>query len=138
MRAIPLAGLAIIGAAAIAGGPITLAAGILPLPGGSPVGLVLALAVGGLLAAVANNLPAAAFGAVWLSRAHPATIVAYLVGTNVAALATPHGSVATLLARAVGVRHGIVTPVGTYLRSAWRYAAIGTLAAMLALVLVPR
>ena len=96
---------------------------------------MLALAVGALLAMAINNLPAAAFGAVWLAGSHPATIVAFLIGTNVAALATPHGSVATLLARAVGVRNGVAIPVGDYLRSAWRYAAIGTVAGLIALVI---
>jgi arsenical pump membrane protein len=137
-RAVPLSGLAVIGLAAIAYGPMNMAAGILPHPDPTLVGLVLALGIGALLAMAINNLPAAAFGAVWLAGAHPATIVAFLIGTNVAALATPHGSVATLLARAVGVRNGITTPVGTYLRSAWRYAAIGTAAGLLALIIAAR
>jgi len=71
-------------------------------------------------------------------RAHPATIVAYLIGTNIAALATPHGSVATILAHAVGERHGIATPARTYLRSAWRYAMVGAIAAIVVLWLVAR
>lgn len=137
-RAVPVGGLAVIGVAAVASGPISLAAGLLPLPGGTLGGLVLALAVGGLLALLVNNLPAAAFGAVWLARAHPATIVAYLIGTNIAAIATPHGSIATILARAVGKGNGVQMPVGAYLRSAWRYAAIGTLAGGITLAIVAR
>jgi arsenical pump membrane protein len=138
VRSIPVAGLIVIGLAAIASGPIAVATGLLPQPDAGLVGLVLALAVGGLLAAAINNLPAAALGAAWLARAHPATVVAFLIGTNIAALATPHGSVATILARAVGERHGIATPVRTYLRSAWRYASVGAIAAIVVLWLVAR
>jgi Na+/H+ antiporter NhaD/arsenite permease-like protein len=119
-------------------GPIELAAGLLARPDASIGGLLLALAVGGVLATVANNLPAAAFGAIWLARAHPASIIAFLIGTNVAALATPHGSVATILSRAVGGRHGVATPARTYLRFAWRYASVGAIAGILALTLASR
>jgi hypothetical protein len=138
MGSVPLAGLAIVGVAAAGSGPIGAAAGLLGRPDASLSGLLLALAVGSALAAVANNLPAAAFGAVWLARAHPASIIAYLIGTNVAALASPHGSVATILARAVGGRHGVGTPAGAYLGSAWRYAAAGSIAGILALALATR
>jgi arsenical pump membrane protein len=138
VRSIPVAGPAVIGFAAIASGPITVATGVLPQADTSLGGLLLALAVGGLLAAAINNLPAAALGATWLVRAHPPTIVAFLIGTNVAALATPHGSVATILAHAVGERHGIATPGRTYLRSAWRYASVGAIAAIVVLSLVAR
>ena len=136
-RAIPPAGLAVIGFATIASGPIATAAGMLPRPDGTLAGLTLALVAGGLLSVLANNLPAA-FGAIWLLGAHPATIVAYLIGTNVVAVATPHGSVATILARAVAERHGVATPVGAYLRVGWQYAAIGSLAGMAALTVVAR
>ena len=138
VRSVPVAGLVVIGVAALASGPIVLATGLLPRPQAGIDGLVLALTVGGLLALAFNNLPAAACGAVWLARAHPATVVAFLIGTNVAAVATPHGSVATILARAVGGRHGVATPVSEYLRSAWRYAVVGTVAAIVALAIVAR
>lgn len=138
VKSVPLAGLAIIGIAVAASGPIDMAAGLLPRPDASTGGLLLALALGSVLAAVANNLPAAAFGVAWLARAHPASIIAYLIGTNVAALATPHGSVATILARAVGGRHGVGTPARAYLGSAWRYASAGAIAAFLALALAAR
>jgi arsenical pump membrane protein len=137
-RTIPVAGLGVIVGAALVSGPIASAAALLPMPANAPAGLLLALLVGSLLAALVNNLPAAAFGAAWLARAHPATIVAYLIGTNVAALATPHGSVATILARAVGGRHGVPTATGAYLRSAWRYALVGAVAGLVALSLVAR
>ena len=100
--------------------------------------MLLALAVGALLAVAFNNLPAAACGAAWLARANPATVVAYLIGTNVAAVATPHGSLATILARAVGRRHGVASPVSEYLRSAWRYAVVGAVAGIVALGIVAR
>ena len=137
-RSVPVAGLAVIAIAAIASEPIGSAAGLLPRPDASLGGLLLALVVGGAFAAVANNLPAAAFGAVWLVGMHPATVVAYLLGTNVVALATPHGSIATILARAVGHRHGVRTPATRYLRTAWGYAAAGAAAGLIALVLVAR
>jgi arsenical pump membrane protein len=138
IRSVPLVGLTIIGIAVAARGPIELAAGLLARPDASIGGLLLALAVGGVLATVANNLPAAAFGAIWLARAHPASIIAFLIGTNVAALATPHGSVATILARAVGGRHGVEISARAYLGSAWRYASAGAIAGILALALATR
>jgi arsenical pump membrane protein len=138
VRAVPLAGLSVIAVADVAGGPIAMAAELLPRPDPSLGGLVLALAVGGTLAAVANNLPAAVFGASWLVGAHPATVVAYVLGTNVVALATPHGSVATILARAVGHRHAVSTPPSRYLRAAWAYAAVGAVAGLAALVVAGR
>ena len=137
LRSIPLAGVTVIVFASVASGPISFAAGR-PEPDATLGGIVLAAAVGSVLAALANNLPAAAFGAVWLARAHPASIVAFLIGTNVAALATPHGSVATILARAVGGRHGVETPARAYLASPWRYAVVGSVAAIAALALVTR
>ena len=138
VRAVPFAGLAVVAVAAVAGGAIGVAAGLLPRPDASMGGLVLALVVGGGLAALVNNLPAAAFGAVWLVGAQPATVVAYLLGTNVVALASPHGSVATMLARAVGHRHGVRTPTTRYLRTAWAYAAAGAVAGLLALAVAAR
>jgi arsenical pump membrane protein len=138
VRSVPLGGLMVIGIAVAASGPIDLAAGLLPRPDASLFGLLLALAVGSGLAAVANNLPAAAFGAVWLARAHPASIIAFLIGTNVAALATPRGSLATILTRAVGRRHGVAAPARAYVRSAWRYATVGAISGILALALASR
>lgn len=137
-RAIPVSGLAVLAVAFVVSGPLTGAAAVLPLPANGIGGLVLALAVGALLAVLANNLLAAVFGAVWLSGVHPATIVAFLIGTNVAAVATPHGSVATILARTIGRRQGVSVSVGEYLRSAWRYAAVGALSGLIALVVVAR
>jgi arsenical pump membrane protein len=138
VRRLPVAGLVVIGVAALASGPIGQVTGLLPRPAAGIDGLLLALAVGAVLAVAFNNLPAAACGAAWLARASPATVVAFLIGTNVAAVATPHGSLATILARAVGRRHGIAAPVSEYLRSAWRYAVVGAVAAIVALAIVAR
>lgn len=138
VRSIPLTGLGVIMLAAVAGGPIAVAASLLPRPDDSASGLVLALVVGGVLAAIANNLPAAAFGSVWLVGSHPAAVVAYLLGTNVVALATPHGSVATILARDIGKRQGVTIRGGRYVRSAWPYAVAGAAAGIIALALVAR
>jgi Na+/H+ antiporter NhaD/arsenite permease-like protein len=63
-------------------------------------------------------------------------IVTYLTGTNFAALVTPHGSVATILARAAARQHGHDDGLASYLGSAWRYAAAATLAAIGALALL--
>ncbi|MDQ6682751.1 MAG: hypothetical protein M3Y88_05685 [Chloroflexota bacterium] len=133
LRAIPLSGLAIVAAAAIAAGPIRQLASLLPHAGTGAAGLVLALAIGGILAAAVNNLPAALFGAAWLAGGPIGPMIAFLIGTNIVAMATPHGSVATILARGVGARRGVDTGVGRYLGSAWRYAAAGAVAATLAL-----
>ncbi len=92
--------------------------------------------VGGVLAAVVNNLPAAAFGAAWLGVASPTLIVAYLVGTNFGSVATPHGSVATILARSSARLRGRETGIRVYLANAWRYAAVTAIAAIAALVAI--
>lgn len=135
---IPLAGLAVIVVAAIASGPMAAAGALLPLPDDSLRGLLLALAIGSALAMTVNNLPAAAFGATWLARAHPAAIIAFLIGTNIAAIATPHGSVATMLGRSVGARHDVTTSARAYVGFAWPYAAVGAIAAILVLALATR
>ena len=90
------------------------AGALLPLPDNSLRGLLLALAIGSALAMTVNNLPAAAFGATWLARAHPAAIIAFLIGTNIAAIPTPHGSVATMLGRSVGAEHDVTTSARAY------------------------
>ncbi len=138
-HSIPVAGVAVILGAALLGGPMATLAAHLPVPARAAPGLpalVGVALVGGLLAALANNLPAAAFGAVWLAGARPDLVVAYLVGTNVLALLTPHGSLATLLCRAVAARGGHDLPHGPYLRAAWRFALVGGAAALAALVLL--
>jgi arsenical pump membrane protein len=137
VRSAPVAALLVILVAAIASGPIAGLAGLVPSPRtGDPLTLLAVAAVGGALAALINNLPAAAFGAAWLGAAGPEVIVAYLIGTNFAALITPHGSVATMLARSVARSHGHDAGLRTYLETAWRYAGVASLAAVVALVVV--
>jgi Na+/H+ antiporter NhaD/arsenite permease-like protein len=137
VEAAPLVPLAIVVVAALAAGPIAAVAGLLPKPHvADPLTLLAVMVAGGALAATVDNLPAAAYGAVWLSGAPVPVVVAWLVGTNVAALVTPHGSVATLLARAAARRHGPTSSVGDYLGAAWRYAAIASVASIACLVLV--
>lgn len=135
---VPLPGIAVIAAAAALSGGIAVLARSIPVPIGhlSSADLVWIALVGGVLAAGLNNLPAAAFGAVWLRAAGPVGVIAYLVGTNVIALVTPHGSLATMLCRSVASRAGHEVPVGPYVRAAWRYALAGGLAALLPLVLL--
>ena len=128
----PLTALAVIGAAVLLAGPIGSIAGSVPVPAGA-IGLVAIAVVGGGLAALVNNLPAAAFGATWLAPAGPMAIVAFLIGTNFGSIATPHGSVATILARSVGARAGHSVSPADYMRGAWRYALVGTAVALVAL-----
>jgi Na+/H+ antiporter NhaD/arsenite permease-like protein len=121
--------------AAFAGPLIADLAAYIPKPGADVGGLLLALVVGAALAGVLNNLPAAALGTVWLVASPAPAIIAFLIGTNIAVVATPHGSVATMLAHGVGRRQGVVVEVPTYLRSAWRYGLVGSAAALAALLL---
>ena len=135
---IPALGIGVILAAALLGGPMAGAAAQLPVAARlqpSPAVLTVTALLGGVLAAAMNNLPAAAFGAVWLRGAPPPLVIAYLVGTNVLALITPHGSLATVLSRSVAARAGHPIPHGPYLRSAWRFALAGSLAALAALAI---
>jgi len=139
LRSIPIAGVAVVLFAAAARGPMVDLAGGLPdlertLP--TPVALAAIAVVGGLLAAAINNLPAAAFGAVWLVGASPAAIVAYLLGTNVLALLTPYGSLATILGRNLAKLSGASLSTGEYLRQAWPFAVVGTAAGLVALVVI--
>ena len=137
VEAAPIVPLAIVVVAALAGGPIAAVAELLPKPHvAEPLTLLAVMVAGGALAATINNLPAAAFGAGWLSGAPVPVVVAWLVGTNIAALITPHGSVATLLGRAAAGRHGPTSSVGDYLAGAWRYAVVASLAAIGGLVVV--
>ena len=139
IRAIPWSAVAVILGAAVLRAPISALAEHLPDPertAPAVIALPVIAMIGGLLAAVANNLPAAAFGAIWLVGASPAAIVAYLLGTNILALVTPHGSVATMLGRTLAHRAGEPIPVRDYLWRGWRYALAGTVPAILVLVLL--
>ncbi len=135
VRSLPIGALLLVAAAAALYGPLSSWAEALPHPGGGASGLAEALVVGGTAAALVNNLPAAALGAVWLGHVSPSVVVAYLVGTNVVAVATPHGSAATMLVRAGAHRQGVHLPAAEHVRDAWRYAVVGGLAAIAALAL---
>jgi arsenical pump membrane protein len=131
VAAIPWKPLGIVVLAALASGPISaVAAGIPRVHSADPIGIGLIAIAGAVLAAVVNNLPAALFGAVWLAASPPAAILAWLIGTNFAALVTPHGSLATMLARSAARRHGPTPTVRDYLGAAWRYAAATSVAAI--------
>ncbi len=136
---LPLSAIGIVLVAALLRGPAAHVAGLLPsLAGASigPLGLLGIALVGGLLASVANNLPAALFGSVWLVGAPVHAVVAYLVGTNLLAVSTPHGSVATMLCRSLANRNGAPQPIRVHLASAWRYAGAASTAACIVLLLV--
>lgn len=104
------------------------------MPSGEVAWIIVVAVVGGVLAAAVNNLPAAAFGAVWLAAARPVTLVAFLVGTKILAIATPHGSLATMLSHAVADRRGRPVDRRRYLRRPWRDALLVGAAALLAVV----
>jgi len=132
VRSIPISGVVIVLFAALARGPMVELAGGLPdlertFP--MPIALSAIALLGGLLAA-------AAFGAVWLVGASPAAIVAYLLGTNVLALLTPHGSLATILGRNLAAGAGAPLPARVYLLGAWPYALAGTVAGLIALLVI--
>lgn len=137
LRTIPLTGVGVVLLAALAREPMVELAATLPQPQASlplPLALAVFALVGGLLSAAINNLPAAAFGSVWLVGASPEAVVAYLLGTNILALLTPHGSLATILGRSLAKAAGAHLPTIAYVRDAWRYALGGTAAGLLALI----
>jgi hypothetical protein len=71
---------------------------------------------------------------VWLVSASPSAIVAFLLGVNILNLLTPHGSLATILGRNIARSAGVHLPASVYLRNAWRYAVVGTLAGLVPLL----
>lgn len=135
-RTLPVAPIAIVIGAAAAAPVARMIAGLLPTSGGGVLALVTVAAVGGLLASVANNLPAAFVGSVWLRGAPVSVVIAYLIGTNILAVATPHGSVATMLCRSLAARGGVPMPAARHLRNGWRYAVAGGAAACAALIVI--
>jgi arsenical pump membrane protein len=137
-RTLPIAGLTVVLGATALAGPLAALAARLPPPTADVSGVVLAAVAGGALAAIVNNLPAAAAGSFWLAGASPHVVVAYLIGTNVAAIATPHGSVATMLARATAARGGVELSTRSYLRDAWRFALAPSVAAVAVLLVAGR
>lgn len=139
VTSVPMTGVAVVLLAAVTREPALELATGLPSPAAllpGPVAVLVACLVGGSLAALVNNLPAAAFGAVWLVGSPVGLILAFLVGTNVVALATPHGSLATILVRSIAARAGHPLAPRAYVRAAWRYAGLPALAALAAIVLV--
>jgi hypothetical protein len=59
-----------------------------------------------------------------------------ILGTNVAAIATPHGSAATMLVRSGGASRGTALPLAGHLRGAWRHALAGSGVALALLAVV--
>ena len=145
-RSIPLGGVAIVAVAAILVGPMAGLAAWVPDPETTLpqiVALPIIAIVGGLLAASLNNLPAAAFGAFWLVGVISAAllaliavvVVAFLIGTNLIAIGTPHGSLATILCQRLAARRGIHFGTRIYLGAAWRYASAAGIPALGALLI---
>ena len=137
LRSIPISGVVLIVGSALLVEPVReLARGLPSAPSGTgPIDLLVVTLVGGSIAALINNLPAAAFGAVWLAGADPVTIVAYLVGTDVMCVLTAHGSLATMLVHAVAARRGHTVSRRRYAWDAWRDVGLATAAAVIALIL---
>lgn len=139
LRSIPPVAVAVVLFAAVAVGPASGLASLFPSPQASlsPImALPLIALIGGALAATVNNLPAAAFGAIWLHGASPDAVVAYLIGTNLLAIATPHGSVATMLVRRLASRGGFETSALEHLTTAWLPTLAAGGPAILALLIV--
>jgi arsenical pump membrane protein len=137
VASIPVSGVVVVLAAAILRQPmIDVAAGLPRIEEALPPAAALPLiaVAGGLLAAAFNNLPAAAFGSIWLVGASPEAIVAFLLGVNILNLLTPHGSLATILGRNLARAAGAHLPVAVYLRTAWPYAIAGTAAGLIPLL----
>jgi arsenical pump membrane protein len=137
-RCIPTRGVAIVCLAAIAIGPMAGFASFIPDPQTTLpqiVALPIIALVGGVLAASVNNLPAAAFGALWLVGASPEAVVAFLIGTNLISIGTPHGSLATILCQRLAAGKGIHVGTRMYVGSAWRYASAAGLPALGALLI---
>jgi hypothetical protein len=98
VRRAPLPAVAVLVGGAILAGPIAAVAGVLPRPVDlGPVTLASVALTGAVLAALVSTLPAAVLGAAWLGVASPALLVAFVVGANLATLAMPRGSVATIV-----------------------------------------
>ncbi len=134
-RSIPPAGVAIILATVAFSGELDRLVALLP---SAPLGadiltLAMVAVAGGLLSAAFNNLPAAAFGALWLIGAGPSTVIAFLIGTNVISVLTPHGSLATMLSHSVAIRRGWPLDRRAYVRRGWVEVVALTAAAVLAL-----
>lgn len=136
-RSIPISGLLLLLAAIAAHGLIAdLARGL----GGdawpvTPLNLLMVALLGGGLAAVLNNLPAAIIGSVWLAGADIQIVMAFLIGTNVLAVITPHGSLATMLSHAVAGARGWRISRVAYVRHAWRDALPASGVALAALAI---
>ncbi|HTS14141.1 MAG TPA: hypothetical protein VMH24_00620, partial [Candidatus Sulfotelmatobacter sp.] len=140
LRSIPPAAVAVVLFAAVAVGPARGVAAMLPRPQDalpSVLALPVIALVGGGIAMSVNNLPAAAFGAIWLQGAGPDAVVAYLIGTDLFAIATPHGSVATMLCRQLAARARVVIGVREHLATAWLPALAAGVPATIALLIRP-
>jgi arsenical pump membrane protein len=137
-RTAPVGAFAVVVVAGLLAGPIGSVTGLLPRPTDTgPLTLAIAALVGGVLASVVDDLPAAVFGAAWLGVAPPTLIVAYLVGANLRTVATPRGSMATILARSSGRLRGRETGLlRVDLANAWQYAAVSAIAAIAALIAI--
>jgi len=134
-RSIPVSGLLLLLAAIAAHGLIAdvargVGGGAWPV---TPLNLLVVALIGGGLAAALNNLPAAIIGSVWLVGADIQIAMAFLIGTNVLAVITPHGSLATMLSHAVAQARGWRISRSAYVRNAWRDALLASGVALAAL-----
>jgi arsenical pump membrane protein len=142
-RTAPVGAFGVIVVAGVLVGPLAGVAGFIARPhDASAITLLGVAGVGGVLAASIGGLPAAVLGAAWLGVASPGLILAFLVGTNVGSIATPHGSLAALLVRSSASASARARLAGrdlgfrASLAGAWRYAAVTGVAALFALSVI--
>ncbi|UGT63247.1 SLC13 family permease [Nocardia asteroides] len=94
-----------------------------------------AAAAGAGLSNIANNLPAYTAGEAVIPVENRTQLLALLIGTNVAPIVTPWGSLATLLCLEFCRAHGVSVPMRRFVRTGLVLAVLATGGAVTALVL---
>ncbi|MFC8043084.1 SLC13 family permease [Nocardia sp. NPDC057353] len=99
------------------------------------VGAFRAAAAGAGLSNIANNLPAYTAGEAVVPVENRTQLLALLIGTNVAPIVTPWGSLATLLCLEYCRAHGVAVPMRRFVLTGLVLALLATGGAVTALVL---
>lgn len=95
-----------------------------------------AAAAGAGLSNIANNLPAYTAGEAVVPVENHTQLLALLIGTNVAPIVTPWGSLATLLCLEFCRAHGVRVPMGRFVVTGLVLAVLATAGSVAALLLV--
>ncbi|MFJ6194530.1 SLC13 family permease [Micromonospora sp. NPDC092111] len=103
---------------------------------GGAVGALRAGGTGAMLGNLVNNLPAYLAGESVLPPGDETRLLALLIGTNVGPLAVPWASLATLLWYERCRAAGVAVPLGRFVATSAAVAVVGTVAAVLALLVV--